>query len=509
MAAPTTIQELTSWVIHGWLWVETAALRRLGHRMGTVNTPPKSRNETDSTREPLTQRLDESSNNSDSDASPLSPIDTNSNPVASNPLPSTHPGHLGVCQYLQNTVIAIFLAILIGCYAFVHVHVIQTEDRVFITTWFYEWFIIPVLLSFSFCAPLHQALGYRLNLRMPTNVSTGSRGTRRTNSLSSRDTNWELNGNYEEYGDTDDDDDQNEKEAEMNGNLQTSTNHQKQLYRQQQLEKDPATQRLVIAVVICYVVYIVGDAAFFIPLSPRHTHFTTYLVYLLAVLTNMAFIYQGFFLAILTMRAMVVRLHDLETRVDAVLKEKTKSTTIAATSGPEDTAAALRSHTDVPREQLLEWVQHFQELRDDMQILSNHFGVRLAVGITMFVVEASNMILNVWEAIGSTLTRQQTILLLLMYAANAAMLIMVTFQAAYTVTLCTERIGPSIALLSLRTAHSPDRAAELNVLAQTCMQAPIRLRAGNFHITADYANALTAWFFGLFLLVFGMKLPKI
>jgi hypothetical protein len=125
------------------------------------------------------------------------------------------------------------------------------------------------------------------------------------------------------------------------------------------------------------------------------------------------------------------------------------------------------------------------------------------------------MILNVWEQVGSTLTQWQTVLLLLTYTANATVLIMMTFQVAFTNTLCTERIGPRLAVLSLRNVvdHSShetiETKGELNVLAQTFMQAPIRLRVGNFHVTPEYANALAGWFFGLFLIVFGMKLPNI
>lgn len=401
-------------------------------------------------------------------------------------------------RYIQNIGSLILVVALIGFYAFVHVYIIQTEHRVFITTWFFEWFMIPVLLTFSFCAPLHEAMGVG-NCNTRCNSSTNATGNDGTH------------GSF-----------RTEEDVSVCTRQQRSLHVRRDqyLHRIRLLQRDPATQRLVLTVLVCYAVYVAGDACFFIPLGPPDTHVVTCILYLLAVLTNMAFIYHGFFLSILTMRVMVVRLHELEHSVDTTLRGQTLASAAPRSwnaTAPGDGGyayhhsprSASTTLQDVPRERVLDWVQQFQELRDDMQLLSNHLGVRMAVGITMFVVEASNMILNVWEAVGSTLTRQQTVLLLLMYAANATMLIMTTFQAAYTVTLCTERIGPSIALLSLRTPHSPDRAAELNVLAQTCMQAPIRLRVGNFHITGDYANALTAWFFGLFLVVFGMKLPTI
>jgi len=150
--------------------------------------------------------------------------------------------------------------------------------------------------------------------------------------------------------------------------------------------------------------------------------------------------------------------------------------------------------------------------------LSDRFGLRMVIGLTMFIVEVTNTILKVWEAVGSDLTKGQTCLLLLTFASSAAVLIMTTFQIAYTSTICCEIIGPKLATLSLRTNNYfvtnnnqnnlYDVKAELNVLAQTFMQAPVHLRIGNFHVTAESANALSAWFFGLLLVVFGMKLPN-
>jgi len=504
----------TSRVIHAWLGVEKVALGMLGRQVmldrlpllddnhETTSENPRRQQKSNETRIVTPLNIDgrhEANESSDHDDScPLTAApEVFGSANVSLPCQNDDDNSSRYRRHFQNGGLLVLVTALIGYYAFVHVYMIQTEDPVFITTWFYEWFMIPVLLTFSFCAPLHEALGVgHCGVHRSSNNDTATSSTHRAVSV--------------------------KEDASVCTRQQRClvVRRDQYLHRIRLLQRDPATQRLVVAVLVCYIVYVAGDASFFIPLSPnKDTHIVTCILYLLAVLTNMAFIYQGFFLAILTMRAMVVRLHELERSVDTALQEQTLATVPRPSLSPSSLSAITTDgyahHPQqsaiqgVPREQVLDWTQQFQELRDDMQMLSNHFGVRMAIGITMFVVEASNMILNVWEAVGSTLTRQQIVLLLLMYAANAAILIMATFQAAYTVTLCTERIGPSIALLSLRTTHSPDRAAELNVLAQTCMQAPIRLRVGNFHITGDYANALTAWFFGLFLVVFGMKLPTI
>ena len=506
----TMMEALTLRVIHAWLGVEKVALGMLGRQVmldrllenetATSKNRHRHRQETNGDKTNIVTPLnidgrhhEHSESSEHDDSCPLTATAPEESPAASTTLlrQDNDDDSSRYRRYFRNVGLLVLVTALIGYYAFVHVYMIQTEDRVFITTWFYEWFMIPVLLSFSFCAPLHEALG----------VGSCDRSNHNTNSTSAGGA---VHFNVRE-------------DASVCTRQQRSSLHVRRdqyWHRIRLLQRDPATQRLVLAAFACYIVYVVGDASFFIPLSPNEdTNVVTCLLYLLAVLTNMAFIYQGF------MRAMVVRLHEFENSVDTALQEQTMAAMPRLPSSTLSTTTSSNGYThhhpqqstiqDVPREQVLDWAQQFQELRDDMQMLSNHFGLRMAIGITMFVVEASNMIINVWEAVGSNMTRQQTVLLLLMYAANAAMLIMTTFQAAYTVTLCTERIGPSIALLSLRTIHSPDRAAELNVMAQTCMQAPIRLRVGNFHITGDYANALTAWFFGLFLVVFGMKLPTI
>jgi len=294
------------------------------------------------------------------------------------------------------------------------------------------------------------------------------------------------------------------------------------------LEWDPTTQRLVVAVTICYVISIGGDAGFFIPISPNRDKISTYPLYIFAAVTNIGFLYQGFLLTILTMRAVIVRLKELEQDITYTLQrydaQQHQLAMATATTTTTTTAAAAVNPPPATLEQIEQWTSTYYDLRQDVASLSHHFGLRLVIGLTMFVVEVSNTILRIWDAVGSTLSQWQAVLLLLMYAANAALLVMVAFQLAYTHTICAERIGPSLAVLSLRTStwvrneeesqsprnnSSSHMSGAINVLAQTLMQAPIHLRIGNFHVTAEYANALTAWFFGLFAVVFGMKMPNL
>jgi len=402
---------------------------------------------------------------------------------------------LGRCAL--NSILVLVAFALITSYAVVHVHIIQ-EGAVFYTTWFYEWLLIPILLSLVFAAPMHRALGFDI----PSDEDK---------------VNKDLSSDHANRNTT----------TSATGTTNTRNNilHDQEPWRRLRLlERDPTTQRSVAAVGLCYLLYILGDAAFFIPLSPNHSKPATYPTYLIALVFNIGFIYQGFLLTILTMRAIIVRLNELENDVTTVLQQHTllwhsHNSNSHYNDADRNNTPSSPASCEVTRHQILHWTQTYQQLRQDMQSLSDHFGLRMVLGLTMFIVEVTNTILKVWDAVGSTLTKWQTCLLLLTYTSSAVVLILTTFQTAYTSTTCCENIGPRLAMLSLRTTnngsipiagnhHPYDVKAELNVLAQTLMQAPIRLRIGTFHITAEYANALAAWFFGLLLVVFGMKLPN-
>jgi hypothetical protein len=340
-------------------------------------------------------------------------------------------------------------AALIAYYALVHIRYIQ-EDGVWHTSWFYEWFLIPILLSFSFAAPLHRALGYH---------DCGTSITRQ--------------------------------------------DYEKCQQRLELLQKDHTTQWLIVAVATCYVTYIVGDVAFFIPISPYSQVISTWPIYLLAVTTNIGFIYQAFLLTILTMRAFCVRLQEVERDIATVVA----STTISACNNNNNNVSTPVVVVDIISDKVTHWVDCYEELRNHMQSVSRHFGFRMVLGLTMFVVETSNLILSVWSSVGSTLTATQTVCLLLTYMASAVMLILTVFYTAHTATICAQSIAPRLAILSLRTHGNNHNLAA--VLAQAFVQMPIRLQTGNFNVTSEYANALTAWLFGLFLVVFGMKLPQV
>jgi len=439
------LERWTSRVVRGWLFVEALALQLRGNNevqdwchYGTddnvdeVNLPSPQHAllaTTEDNDEVKREMMVPNDNLHDDDETPFPTARFRSSP-------STWVPQSRKLRIAFNLFLLLSTAALIAYYALVHLRYIQ-EDGVWRTSWFYEWFLIPILLSFSFAAPLHRALGY-------------DRATTR----------------------------QQQDECKR---------------RLELLQKDQTTQLVIAAVALCYMAYIVGDAAFFIPISSYQV-IATCPIYLLAVTTNIGFMYQGFLLTILTMRAFCVRLHELHREISTVLS------TIPASSP----CCNGSTHGVLSGDKISHWVDCYEELRNDMQSVSWHFGFRMVLGLTMFVVETSNLILSVWSSVGSTLSITQTVCLLLTYMASAIILMLTAFYTANTATICAQSIGPSLAVLSLRTSNP-----NLAVLAQAFVQMPIRLQTGNFNVTSEYANALTAWLFGLFLVVFGMKLPQV
>ena len=308
-------------------------------------------------------------------------------------------------RFALNLLLLLSTAALIAYYALVHIRYIQ-EDGVWHTSWFYEWFLIPILLSFSFAAPLHRALGYD---RAATTRAAQDECKRRL----------EL------------------------------------------LEKDPTTQLVIAAVALCYLTYILGDAAFFIPIS-SYAVIVTCPIYLLAVTTNIGFIYQGFLLTILTMRAFCVRLQELDREIATVVATTTRTC-------HQHPSSVLCNNDVISGEKISHWVDCYEDLRKDMQSVSCHFGFRMVLGLTMFVVETSNLILSVWSSVGSTLTVAQTVCLLLTYMASAIILVLTVFYTANTATICAQSIGPSLAVLSLRTRR---RRRRRNIIWQ-CWRKPL------------------------------------
>lgn len=247
------LERWTSRVVRGWLFVETLALKLKGNNEGEDWWRPHDNNEENlpSPQHALlatTEDNDQDKENGDHEM------------MVPNRSPSWVP-QSRMLRFALNLLLLLSTAALIAYYALVHIRYIQ-EDGVWHTSWFYEWFLIPILLSFSFAAPLHRALGY--------------------------------------------------------DRAATARQQDECKRRLELLEKDPTTQLVIAAVALCYLTYILGDAAFFIPIS-SYAVIVTCPLYLLAVTTNIGFIYQGFLLTILTMRAFCVRLQELIVRLQQSL----------------------------------------------------------------------------------------------------------------------------------------------------------------------------------------------
>ena len=93
--------------------------------------------------------------------------------------------------------------------------------------------------------------------------------------------------------------------------------------------------------------------------------------------------------------------------------------------------------------------------------------------------------------------------MLLAFTSNAIMIVGALYSTAFMVTQCAHHIGPNVAILAARFTDVP----QLSIMSMMFLQAPIRLHVGNFEVSPEYANAIAMWFIGLFLVVFGIKIP--
>ena len=109
-----------------------------------------------------------------------------------------------------------------------------------------------------------------------------------------------------------------------------------------------------------------------------------------------------------------------------------------------------------------------------------------------------------WEEVGDTLGVQGTTALLLTFCTNAIMICSAFYSMAYLILECSHHIGPKLAVLAVR-CH--DQSPRYQVLASAFMHAPIKIHIGVFEIAPEYASAIGLWFLGLFLVVFGLKMP--
>lgn len=149
------------------------------------------------------------------------------------------------------------------------------------------------------------------------------------------------------------------------------------------------------------------------------------------------------------------------------------------------------------------WLNQYGELRHLMHDLSESVGAKYLILLFLFSVEVSSMIGTIWEAMRDGMTWSSTSFFLLAYVANATVVLLSTFSAAYIPVVCGHYIGPKLAML----VAVQDEVPKFGALSQAFLLAPIRLHVGNFELSPEYSSALMFWFVGLMLACAGLVSP--
>lgn len=219
-------------------------------------------------------------------------------------------------------------------------------------------------------------------------------------------------------------------------------------------------------------------------------------VYVIGMCLTTITMYGGLLLIPMTMCALLSRLDEIEVDVETVLHRDKR-----ATYGSIETGEI---NVDLS-EKCSQWTQAYSMIRHDAHTVSDKFGTIMIVGLFVFIVDTTSLIALVWEELGPDMAISDVIALLLGYSSNAVVLVLTYYSIAFLVTKCEHYIGPSLAILSSQNANVPQLLAVTNMF----LHAPIRIHVGNFEVGPEHANAVALWFVGLFLVVFGLKMPGV
>lgn len=153
--------------------------------------------------------------------------------------------------------------------------------------------------------------------------------------------------------------------------------------------------------------------------------------------------------------------------------------------------------------QALRWLEAYRSIRHDIHELSETFGPRMLAALFFMILEFTTTITFMYEEMKDEFTGFFLFCLLASFGANATMISMVFFNMAFPVTRCSHHIGPKLSMIATKRSDNP----QYQQLATTFLLAPVRVHVGNFEVSPEHANGVTAWFAALFLLVFGLTMP--
>lgn len=287
------------------------------------------------------------------------------------------------------------------------------------------------------------------------------------------------------------------------------------------LIQDQGTRRSINLTIVCTGLYTVGESIFGLSVYNTISPVAAF-VYVVFILVNIATIYFAMLIIMLTMRTTLTRLTRIEESVDDALDHvvsaqmgnsdddngtstyNSMSTAATVMVAPnENTESAIINTTQYYNWDQLsqEWTNDYRKIRQDVHHVSHYFGGIMLIGLFLFVLDTTTMVAVLWENLGPTMSQKSEFALLLSFSSNAVMIMAAMYSTAFMVTKCNHYIGPKIAMLAASTRP------QLSSVSTLFLHAPIRLHVGNFELSPEYANAISLWFVGLFLLVFGLKIP--
>mmetsp|Transcript_29332 Transcript_29332/g.59458 ORF Transcript_29332/g.59458 Transcript_29332/m.59458 type:complete len:428 (+) Transcript_29332:139-1422(+) len=278
------------------------------------------------------------------------------------------------------------------------------------------------------------------------------------------------------------------------------------------LIQDRGTIASVNMFLCCVALYSIGELLYFLPRFGFGGIMT--IVYVVSVFLSITTFYGAMLVIMLTMRTILTRLIRIEESVDECLIRSNPTSSSnnynAICPGDDGSTAQLvgsssssySSGGDV-KDQIATWTESYRSIRQDVHNISQSFGVIMLAGLFLFTLDTTSMIALLWESLGRTMAPRDVIGLLLSFTSNAAMITAALYSTAFVVTACVHHIGPKIVILAAR--HEDMR--QLPSVAAMFLHAPVRIHVGNFEVSPEYANGVAIWFLGLFLVVFGIKIP--
>ena len=274
--------------------------------------------------------------------------------------------------------------------------------------------------------------------------------------------------------------------------------------RRYDFESDSATRKYIYMYLLLSVLFTIGDTGYYwmstVAIQNHNIHLTVWwtLLYILACWVTIVCRYTAFLWALLVARVVLCRLRSIENEVEEAVNHFVTSTYNSLRNLPDDDAERSEALAQTER-----WLQGYRSTRYDFHQVGQTFGWQFLLAMFLFIVNLTSMVLVCFETLKSSLSMIDLGFFLLSYSSSAIVMVSLLFNMAYIQTACACHIGPKLSMLAMRHAEFPEYSA----LASTFLLAPIRFHVGNFHMSSEYANAITLWFFSLFLLVFGLRAP--